>query len=83
MGKGEARPSSARSSSAAASSPSRSPSRDAMSHSGLPLLGRPVTITGLGTYVPEKVVTNDDLAAALDTSDEWIRQRTGHRRAAR
>ena len=33
-----------------------------------PLLGRPVTITGLGTYVPEKVVTNDDLAAHLDTS---------------
>jgi 3-oxoacyl-[acyl-carrier-protein] synthase-3 len=35
--------------------------------------------------VPEKVVTNDDLAAHLDTSDEWIRQRTGigaRRRAA-
>ena len=42
-----------------------------------PLLGRPVTITGLGAHVPEKVVTNDDLAAVLDTSDEWIRQRTG------
>jgi 3-oxoacyl-[acyl-carrier-protein] synthase-3 len=41
------------------------------------LLGRPVTITGLGTYVPERVVTNDDLAAGLDTSDEWIKQRTG------
>ena len=57
-----------------------------MSHShASPLLGRPVTITGLGTYVPEKVVTNDDLAAHLDTSDEWIRQRTGigaRRRAA-
>jgi 3-oxoacyl-[acyl-carrier-protein] synthase-3 len=36
-----------------------------------------VTIIGLGTYVPGKVVTNDDLAASLDTSDEWIRQRTG------
>jgi 3-oxoacyl-[acyl-carrier-protein] synthase-3 len=49
-----------------------------MSHSGpIPLLGRPVTIIGLGTYVPGKVVTNDDLAAGLDTSDEWIRQRTG------
>ena len=41
------------------------------------LLGRPVTITGLGAYVPPNVVTNDDLAASLDTSDEWIRQRTG------
>ena len=49
-----------------------------MSHSHVrPLLGRPVTISGLGTYVPEKVVTNDDLAVGLDTSDEWIRQRTG------
>ena len=44
-----------------------------------PLLGRPVTITGLGAYVPERVVTNDDLAAMLDTSDEWITQRTGIR----
>jgi 3-oxoacyl-[acyl-carrier-protein] synthase-3 len=44
-----------------------------------PLLGRPVTITGLGAHVPEKTVTNDDLAAVLDTSDEWIRQRTGIR----
>ncbi len=49
-----------------------------MSHSAAsPLLGRPVTITGLGAHVPAKVVTNDDLAATLDTSDEWIRQRTG------
>jgi 3-oxoacyl-[acyl-carrier-protein] synthase III len=32
---------------------------------------------GTGHYVPEKVVTNDDLAAKMDTSDEWIRQRTG------
>jgi len=44
-----------------------------------PLLGRPVTITGLGVHLPEDVVTNDDLAATLDTSDEWIRQRTGIR----
>jgi 3-oxoacyl-[acyl-carrier-protein] synthase-3 len=44
-----------------------------------PLLGRPVTITGLGAHVPAKVVTNDDLAKVLDTSDEWIRQRTGIR----
>src|SRR5439155_19042177 len=36
-------------------------------------------ITGLGTYVPEKVVTNDDLSLLVDTSDEWIRERTGIR----
>jgi 3-oxoacyl-[acyl-carrier-protein] synthase-3 len=49
-----------------------------VSHSGpSPLLGRPITISGLGAYVPSKVVTNNDLAAGLDTSDEWIRQRTG------
>ena len=38
-----------------------------------------MTIAGLGTCLPETVVTNDDLAAVLDTSDEWIRQRTGIR----
>ncbi|MCB0495585.1 MAG: ketoacyl-ACP synthase III [Cyclobacteriaceae bacterium] len=34
-------------------------------------------IVGVGHYVPENVVTNDDLAAYIDTSDEWIRERTG------
>lgn len=34
---------------------------------------------GTGHYVPEKVVTNHDLAAMFDTSDEWIVQRTGIR----
>ena len=34
-------------------------------------------ITGTGFYVPERVVTNDDLAEVMDTSDEWIRTRTG------
>jgi len=34
-------------------------------------------ITGTGMAVPAKIVTNDDLAAIMDTSDEWIRQRTG------
>jgi 3-oxoacyl-[acyl-carrier-protein] synthase-3 len=34
-------------------------------------------ILGLGHHVPERVVTNDDLARLMDTSDEWIRQRTG------
>jgi 3-oxoacyl-[acyl-carrier-protein] synthase-3 len=34
-------------------------------------------IIGMGFYVPEKVVTNHDLAKLMDTSDEWIRERTG------
>ena len=37
------------------------------------------TITGWGYYAPENVVTNDDLAQTLDTSDEWIRTRSGIR----
>ncbi len=34
-------------------------------------------IAGLGYYVPEQVVTNNDLKKYMDTSDEWIRERTG------
>ncbi len=34
-------------------------------------------ILGIGGYVPEKVMTNDDWAALLDTTDEWITARTG------
>ena len=37
------------------------------------------TILGTGFYVPEKVMTNDDLSKIMDTSDEWIRERTGIR----
>lgn len=36
-----------------------------------------VEITGIGGYVPENIVTNDDLAKLVDTSDEWIKTRTG------
>ena len=36
-------------------------------------------IAGTGSYLPPRVVTNDDLAKRLDTSDEWIRERTGIR----
>jgi len=36
-------------------------------------------IAGTGSYLPEKVLTNDDLAKLVDTSDEWIRSRTGIR----
>ena len=39
--------------------------------------GAPVSITGLGTYVPDRVLTNDELAELVDTSDEWITERTG------
>ncbi len=34
-------------------------------------------IVGTGSYVPEHIVTNDDLTLFLDTSDEWIRSRSG------
>ena len=34
-------------------------------------------ITGLGYYVPDNVVTNDDLSRIMDTNDEWIQERTG------
>ncbi len=36
-------------------------------------------IRGCGAFLPEKVLTNDDLARMVDTSDEWIRERTGIR----
>lgn len=38
-----------------------------------------IRITGWGSALPEKVITNDDLAGMMDTSDEWIRERTGIR----
>lgn len=34
-------------------------------------------IAGIGYYVPEQVVTNDDLARHMETNDEWIQERTG------
>ena len=37
-------------------------------------------IRGTGGYLPEKVLTNEDLSAMLDTSDAWIRERTGIKR---
>src|SRR5688500_4545304 len=40
---------------------------------------RRATITGVATYVPERVVTNAELARTLDTSDDWIVTRTGIR----
>ena len=38
---------------------------------------RSVKIIGMGRYLPPKVVANDDLAHVIDTSDQWIRERTG------
>ncbi|NDI15665.1 MAG: 3-oxoacyl-ACP synthase, partial [Actinobacteria bacterium] len=37
-------------------------------------------IRGWGTALPEKVLTNDDLSAMMDTNDEWITERTGIKR---
>jgi 3-oxoacyl-[acyl-carrier-protein] synthase III len=39
--------------------------------------GDPISITGLGAHVPERVLSNDELATIVDTSDEWITERTG------
>jgi 3-oxoacyl-[acyl-carrier-protein] synthase-3 len=36
-----------------------------------------IGITGVGCYVPDRVLTNDDLSRMVDTSDEWITERTG------
>ncbi|KKD03479.1 beta-ketoacyl-ACP synthase III [Streptomyces sp. WM6386] len=42
-----------------------------------PAAGRAAVLSGLGTCLPSRVVTNDDLARHLDTSHEWIHSRTG------
>jgi 3-oxoacyl-[acyl-carrier-protein] synthase III len=41
--------------------------------------GPPISITGLGVYAPERVLTNDELSTIVDTTDEWIMARTGIR----
>src|SRR3979409_1167516 len=38
---------------------------------------RTVSIVGTGSYVPEKILTNDDLSRMVATSDDWITTRTG------
>ena len=38
---------------------------------------RGATITGTGMYVPDRVLTNADFESMVETSDEWIRERTG------
>lgn len=39
--------------------------------------GRSVSIAGTGSYVPERVLTNEELSKSVDTTDEWITSRTG------
>ncbi|MGH8988918.1 MAG: beta-ketoacyl-ACP synthase III [Acidimicrobiales bacterium] len=43
------------------------------------MISRGITVRGCGISVPDKIVTNDDLSATLDTSDAWITERTGIR----
>ena len=40
-------------------------------------LGRPCSISGVGSYVPERILTNADLEKLVETTDEWITSRTG------
>ncbi len=42
-----------------------------------PIVGRRAKISALGTYVPPAVITNQDLEKMVDTSDQWITERTG------
>src|ERR1700752_2052445 len=51
----------------------RQPRSNPRSHKTL----RTVSIVGTGSYLPEKVLTNEDLSRMVDTSDEWITTRTG------
>jgi 3-oxoacyl-[acyl-carrier-protein] synthase-3 len=46
---------------------------------GAATTGVRIGITGLGTHVPDRVMTNDELAQIVETSDEWIFERTGIR----
>src|SRR5499427_4126288 len=51
----------------------RQPRSSPRSHKTL----RTVSIVGTGSYVPDKVLTNEDLSRMVDTSDDWITTRTG------
>jgi 3-oxoacyl-[acyl-carrier-protein] synthase-3 len=57
------------------------PRSDAVQLRSFKAKGRPSAIAGVGVYAPEKILTNFDLEKMMDTSDQWIRDRTGiHRR---
>jgi 3-oxoacyl-[acyl-carrier-protein] synthase-3 len=60
-----------------ASRPPGSPRRKAATRVGIG--GRPTTIRSLATYVPPRLLTNADLERMVETSDQWILQRTGIR----
>src|SRR5438270_13174418 len=53
----------------------RQPRSNPRPRSSKPL--RTVSIVGTGSYVPDKILTNEDLSRIVDTSDEWITTRTG------
>ena len=40
----------------------------------------PIGLLGLGAYVPERVMANEEWSAWVDTTDEWITERTGIKR---
>lgn len=40
-------------------------------------------VRGVGGYLPERIVTNAEMATVVETSDEWIRERTGIRERRR
>ena len=40
-------------------------------------MNKSVLMVGSGAYLPERILTNDDLATFVDTDDGWIKQRTG------
>jgi len=42
----------------------------------MPMSARSI-LTGIGSYLPRRIVTNDELSRTVDTSDEWIQERTG------
>ena len=42
-------------------------------------MSRAAVLAGLGSHLPPRLVTNEELVSRLDTSDEWIRTRTGIR----
>ena len=44
-----------------------------------PIVGCRANITALGTYVPPQILTNKDFEKMVDTSDQWIMERTGIR----
>lgn len=50
-------------------------------HATMPSAANPygygVSLAGIGAFVPERCITNDDIATLVDTSDEWIQSRTG------